>query len=73
MTVRAIVASVTSGRVSARAVVDEALSRIDAKNPSLNAFVDVNVDIACTEADTVDRRIAAGERLPLAGVVGCKY
>ncbi len=68
MTVRAIVAGVTSGRVSARAVVDEALSRIDAKNPDLNAFVEVNEDIARREADTVDRRIAAGEQLPLAGV-----
>lgn len=68
MTVRAIVASVTNGRVSARAVVDEALARIDAKNPSLNAFIDVDPDDARAQADTVDRRIAAGERLPLAAV-----
>ena len=68
MTVRAIVASVTNGRVSARAVVDEALARIDAKNPSLNAFVDVDSDDARTQAEVVDQRIAAGERLSLAGV-----
>ena len=68
MTVRKIVASVTSGQISARAVVDEALSRIDAANPDLNAFIDVNPDDAGARADRVDRRIAAGERLPLAGV-----
>ena len=68
MTVREIVASVTSGQISARAVVDEALSRIDAANPDLNAFIDVNPDDASARADRVDRRIAAGERLPLAGV-----
>lgn len=68
MTVREIVASVTSGQISARAVVDEALSRIDAANPDLNAFIDVNPDDAGTQADRVDRRIAAGEQLPLAGV-----
>ena len=68
MTVREIVASVTSGQISARAVVDEALSRIDAANPDLNAFIDVNPDDACAQAEVVDRRIAAGERLPLAGV-----
>lgn len=68
MTIRAIVASVTNGRISARAVVNEALARIDAKNPSLNAFVDVNPDDARAQADSVDRRIGAGERLPLAGV-----
>ena len=70
LSVRAIAAEVQSGRMTARQVVEAALERIAAydavqpqtwiSRPSVEALLD--------EADEVDRRVAAGEVLPLAGV-----
>lgn len=60
--------AVRTGRTSARAVAESCLERIAAGNPALNAFVAVHTDRALAEADAVDRRLAAGEALPLAGV-----
>ncbi|ALG72892.1 amidotransferase [Azospirillum thiophilum] len=60
--------AVRGGRSSARAETEAALARIADGNPALNAFVAVHSDEALADADTVDRRIAAGEHLPLAGV-----
>jgi amidase len=61
-------ALVASGDVSSRELVDAALARIDAAQPTLNAFRCVRADAARAEADEADRRHAAGERLPLLGV-----
>ncbi|SMF89264.1 aspartyl-tRNA(Asn)/glutamyl-tRNA(Gln) amidotransferase subunit A [Azospirillum oryzae] len=66
--VAAVAEAVRGGRSSARAETLAALDRIAAGNPALNAFVTVDGNRALAEAETVDRRIAAGERLPLAGV-----
>ena len=52
---------------TAVAVVEAALARVEALNPALNAIVTLNPR-ALEEAREVDRRIAAGEILPLAGV-----
>lgn len=60
--------AVRAGRSSARAETQAALDRIAAGNPALNAFVTVDEAAALAEAEMVDRRVAAGERLPLAGV-----
>jgi amidase len=59
---------VGSGELSAVAVVSAALLRIDAANPQLNAFTRVRREEALADAGQVDRRVAAGESLPLAGV-----
>jgi aspartyl-tRNA(Asn)/glutamyl-tRNA(Gln) amidotransferase subunit A len=48
-------------------VLARSLARVHATNPTLNAMVRLNPD-AQAEAEAVQARIAAGERLPLAGV-----
>jgi aspartyl-tRNA(Asn)/glutamyl-tRNA(Gln) amidotransferase subunit A len=55
--------------VTARALAEACLSRIEALEPTLNAFLTVTADSALAEADAVDRDRAAGRALPpLAGV-----
>ena len=64
-----IAAAIASGSVTARAVTEAALARIEALNPTVNAFTDVTAERALAKADAVDARRAAGETLgPLAGV-----
>lgn len=63
-----IAALVNAGSVSARDVTRRALDRISAIDEKVNAFTDVTAARALAEADDVDARVAAGERLPLAGV-----
>jgi amidase len=60
--------ALASGTVTARTLVEQALARIAAAQPTLNAFKRVRVEAALAEADDADRRLAAGERLPLLGV-----
>ncbi|GAA4894283.1 amidase [Streptomyces coeruleoprunus] len=57
-----------SGRVTSVALVQASLGRIEATRASLNAFRCVRADAALAEAEEADRRLAAGERLPLLGV-----
>ena len=60
---------IAAGKVSAVEVCRAFLGRIEAINPSLNAFNLVAADRALARADDVDRRRAAGESAgPLAGV-----
>lgn len=65
----AIAAAVREGRVTARAVTEAALARIERLDPLLNAFTEVTAGRARAEADAVDRARAEG-RAPgaLAGV-----
>ena len=58
--------AVASGKTTASAVVDDALARIAALNPALNAFTAVTAERARKRAKAID----AGDkkRLPLAGV-----
>jgi aspartyl-tRNA(Asn)/glutamyl-tRNA(Gln) amidotransferase subunit A len=68
-TARAIRDGIVAGRLSAVETCRAALSRIDATNPSLNAFTLVDADRALARAAEIDRRRAAGEPLgPLVGV-----
>ncbi|MER6783186.1 amidase [Streptomyces sp. NPDC000658] len=68
-----IAADVRAGRLRAVDVVDEALARIARADPCLCAFAQVWEERARTWAREVDLRVAAGERLPLAGVpIGVK-
>ncbi|HXQ01211.1 MAG TPA: amidase family protein, partial [Solirubrobacteraceae bacterium] len=64
----ACVSALADGRVSSAQLVEQALARIDATQPTLNAFRIVRGESARAEATEADRRIAAGERLPLLGV-----
>ncbi|MGH9366951.1 MAG: Asp-tRNA(Asn)/Glu-tRNA(Gln) amidotransferase subunit GatA [Thermoanaerobaculia bacterium] len=66
--VRAIAEEVAGRRRSAAEVAREALDRIERGNPVLGSFLEVSAEEALREAGEVDRRIAAGERLELAGV-----
>jgi amidase len=59
-----LAASVRSGELSARDLVQASLDRIEEVNPKLNAFVDVFGDEALAEAD----RIGADDPRPFAGV-----
>ena len=56
-------------KVSARELAGEFYSRIDARNPELNAFLALSQERAYAQADKVDALVAAGKPLPvLAGV-----
>ena len=59
---------VASGELSSLELVDGALARIAAAQPSLNAFRCVRADAARAEAQEADRQRAAGVSLPLLGV-----
>jgi len=66
--VRETAEAVGSGRRRATDVVEESLARIAADEGRVRAFLEVTGDLALQEARAVDARVAAGERLPLAGV-----
>ena len=66
--VRETAAQVQGGRRTAVAATEEALGRIESRDRSVRAFIEVTSAAALDEARSVDERIAAGERLPLAGV-----
>jgi amidase len=63
-----IAAAVRAREVTAVDVVTAALARIAAVEPELCAFAQVWGEAAVRRAREVDERVAAGERLPLAGV-----
>ncbi len=65
---------VRAGEQSARELVGEALARIDAHNPTLNAFVAVDGARALDAAGAIDEAVAAGtDPGPLAGIpIGVK-
>ena len=59
---------VRSGRLSAQEALQDALSRVDARDGRVGAFLEVTPELALEEARAVDSRVAAGADLPLAGV-----
>ena len=63
-----IAAAVQARRVSARAVTEAAIARIEAGNPRLGAFTDLTFARARAEADAVDTTVRQGAAPPLAGV-----
>lgn len=71
---RELAAEVRSGTRSARELTEHALARIEALNPSVNAFVAVNGDRALEQAAAVDQMVATGgDPGPLAGIpIGVK-
>ncbi|WP_411867333.1 Asp-tRNA(Asn)/Glu-tRNA(Gln) amidotransferase subunit GatA [Vulcanococcus limneticus] len=57
------------GEVSARELTDQHLSRIEAVEPTVHAYLEVTAERARADADRIDAARAAGEELPpLAGV-----
>ncbi|MCZ8314145.1 amidase [Phreatobacter sp.] len=63
-----LAAAVRGGRSSAKAETEKALDAIATLNPKLNAMTSVDPADALARAAAVDRRIADGEIMPLAGV-----
>lgn len=64
-----IAAAVRARRISVSDVVEQCLARIEASQPTVNAYATVCAAEARAAAHEVDRRIAAGEAVgPLAGV-----
>lgn len=63
-----IAAAVGAGAITAVAVTEGTLDRIARLNPELNAIIAHDRDRALTQAAEVDRRVADGDHLPLAGV-----
>ncbi|MFJ4782069.1 amidase [Streptomyces sp. NPDC088794] len=60
--------ALAAGEVTARTLVEQALARIEATQPTLNAFRIVRSRAALAEADAADKELAAGVRKPLLGV-----
>jgi len=58
-----ISAAVRAGSVTARAVVEAALARIERANPTVNAFTAVAADRALERADGIDAARRAGAAL----------
>ncbi|WP_307816177.1 amidase [Hoyosella rhizosphaerae] len=57
-----------AGRVTSVALTTAVLDRVDATQPTLNAFRTVLRDAALRDATEADRRLSAGHRSPLLGV-----
>ncbi len=67
-TLSAIASDVNGGSSTARAMTSHWLDRMAKWNASLGAYLAVDRERSLAEADAIDARIRAGERLPLAGV-----
>jgi aspartyl-tRNA(Asn)/glutamyl-tRNA(Gln) amidotransferase subunit A len=64
-----IAGAVASGKVSALAVIEDALARIGERNPVLNAFTAVTAERARARAKAIDAAATSKQKLgPLAGV-----
>jgi aspartyl-tRNA(Asn)/glutamyl-tRNA(Gln) amidotransferase subunit A len=71
---RELIQQLTSGSITARQLTQQSLDRISAVNGELNAFISVDADGALLQADEIDRRRKAGEKVGrLAGLpIGIK-
>ncbi|MFN5512327.1 MAG: amidase [Burkholderiales bacterium] len=63
-----VAARVNARNTGAQEVARSVLKRLDTVNPQLNAVIQHDADWTLSLAREVDRRVAAGEHLPLAGV-----
>ena len=58
-----------SGEVSSKELVQEKINRINELDPTLNAFLIVNTELALSKAEHIDKQIASGDHLPpLSGI-----
>ncbi|RRR79997.1 amidase [Streptomyces sp. RP5T] len=60
--------ALADGTITSRALVEQALARIEGSQGTLNAFRIVRTRAALAEAEAADARLAAGVRTPLLGV-----
>ena len=60
---------IEQGQTSCRQLVLSYLAKIDAQNPTLNAFLSVDAAGALQQADALDKAFAEGNAPPLAGLV----
>jgi aspartyl-tRNA(Asn)/glutamyl-tRNA(Gln) amidotransferase subunit A len=68
-TVASIRSALQAKRISARELATEFLSRVERRNPELNAYLTLSAERAYAQADRIDMAIAQGGALPpLAGV-----
>jgi aspartyl-tRNA(Asn)/glutamyl-tRNA(Gln) amidotransferase subunit A len=68
-TVSSVRAALEAKEISARELTTEFFSRIEKRNPELNAFLMLSPERAYAQADRVDAMLSTGEELPpLAGV-----
>ncbi len=67
LSVGALAAAIRSGEATPHAVLADATTRAETRNPAINAICLMNPS-AAAEADAVSARLAACEDLPLAGV-----
>ncbi len=65
---RAVAAAVGGREIGAREIASNALERLHAVNPQLNAVIGCDDAWTLAQADAVDHRLAQGETLPMAGV-----
>ncbi|HVA37789.1 MAG TPA: Asp-tRNA(Asn)/Glu-tRNA(Gln) amidotransferase subunit GatA [Candidatus Dormibacteraeota bacterium] len=63
-----IAAAVNGRQASAVEVLDAQLAQVERVEPSIGAFLSATADLARRQALLVDEAVAAGRRLPLAGV-----
>lgn len=68
LSARALAARVSARELRAVDVAREVIARIDRLNPDLNAIIGFDASATLAEAAEVDRRLDAGEVLPMAGV-----
>jgi aspartyl-tRNA(Asn)/glutamyl-tRNA(Gln) amidotransferase subunit A len=69
MTIAEITRRVAAGELTSEKLTENCLSKIEALNPLLNAFITVTADEALAAARHADREIAGGRRLgPLHGI-----
>ena len=73
-TISSVREALTAKKLSARELATEFFTRIDAQNPTLNAYLTLSPERAYAQADKIDALIAANKPLPpLAGVpIGIK-
>ena len=68
-TITDVTARVARGEVTSQQLTEECLAKIEALNPTLNAFITVTADEALAQARQADKEIAAGRRIgPLHGI-----
>ncbi len=68
-TIASVRAALQARKISARELTSDFYSRIDKRNPELNAFLTLSPERAFAQADRMDAAVASGEDLPpLAGV-----
>jgi aspartyl-tRNA(Asn)/glutamyl-tRNA(Gln) amidotransferase subunit A len=69
LTLRAVAAAIAQGQLSAEALIEACLDRVERLQPTLNCFISVTAERACKQAREADAAVKFGRRLrPLHGV-----